>query len=214
MIVVSDTSPLSNLALVDGLFLLKEIYNTVVIPQAVAEELSNAEDEEQQIAAVLSLDWIEVRQATNLELIAGLRNDYLLDRGEAEAIALALELKADELLIDERLGRREATRLGLSITGVLGVLLIAKRRKLIPAVQQPSPSHPPRFDKCLDLRPPRLVHDGISNRGTSDGNPSRVKDFDLASFTPQTNREFYRQEDSFEIFAIPILVQGAKTIPL
>jgi uncharacterized protein len=135
MIVVSDTSPLSNLALVDGLFLLGEIYNTVVIPQAVAEELSNAKDEDQQIAAILSLDWIEVRQATNLELIAGLKNDSLLDRGEAEAIALALELKADELLIDERLGRREATRLGLSITGVLGVLLIAKRRELIPAVQ-------------------------------------------------------------------------------
>jgi uncharacterized protein len=135
MIVVSDTSPLSNLALVDGLFLLREIYNTVVIPQAVAQELSNAKDEDQHIAAVLSLDWIEVRQATNLELIAGLRNDCLLDRGEAEAIALALELKADELLIDERLGRREATRLGLSITGVLDVLLIAKRRELIPAVQ-------------------------------------------------------------------------------
>jgi hypothetical protein len=77
MIVVSDTSPLSNLALVDSLFLLREIYNTVVIPQAVAEELSNEQDEDQQIAAVLSLDWIEVRQATNLELIAGLRNDSL-----------------------------------------------------------------------------------------------------------------------------------------
>ena len=108
-IVVSDTSPLSNLALVDVLFLLKEIYNTVVIPQAVAEELSNAKDEDQRIAVVLSLDWVEVRQATNLELIAGLRNEYLLDRGEAFAIALALELNADELLIDERLGRREAT---------------------------------------------------------------------------------------------------------
>jgi predicted nucleic acid-binding protein len=46
MIVVSDTSPLSNLALVDGLFLLREIYNTVVIPQAVAKELSNAKDED------------------------------------------------------------------------------------------------------------------------------------------------------------------------
>ncbi len=135
MIVVSDTSPLSNLAIVGRLSLLREIYNTVIIPQAVAEELANARDEAQQIEAVLSLDWIEVRQATNLELIAMLRNDALLDRGEAEAIALALELNADELLIDERLGRREATLLGLSIIGVLGVLLIAKRRGLIRAVQ-------------------------------------------------------------------------------
>lgn len=135
MIIVSDTSPLSNLALVDGLFLLKEIYQTVVIPQAVADELSNAEGEDPRITAVLSLDWVEIRQSTNSDLITELRDDYLLDRGEAEAIALALELKADELLIDERLGRREATRLGLSITGVLGVLLIAKRRGLIPSVQ-------------------------------------------------------------------------------
>jgi uncharacterized protein len=135
VIIVSDTSPLSNLALVNGLFLLKEIYQSVVIPQAVAEELSNAEDEDPRITAVLSLGWVEIRQPTNLKLIAELRNDYLLDRGEAEAIALTLELDADELLIDERLGRREATRLGMPIIGVLGVLLIAKRRALIPAVQ-------------------------------------------------------------------------------
>lgn len=135
MIIISDTSPLSNLALVDCLFLLKEIYKTVVIPQAVADELSNAEGEDQRITAVLSLDWVEVRPSTNLQLIAELRNDYLLDRGEAEAIALALEINADELLIDERLGRREATRRGLSITGVLGILLVAKHRGLIPLVR-------------------------------------------------------------------------------
>lgn len=135
MIIVSDTSPLSNLAMVDGLLLLKEIYQTIVIPQAVVEELATGRDDDPRIAAVLSLDWIEVRQSSNLELIAELRNNYLLDRGEAEAIALALELNGDELLIDERLGRREAARLGLSMTGVLGVLLIAKRRGLIPLVQ-------------------------------------------------------------------------------
>ena len=67
--------------------------------------------------------------------MACLRNEYNLDIGEAEAIALALELKADELLIDERLGRREAVRLGLSITVVLGVLLIAKNRGLIAKVK-------------------------------------------------------------------------------
>lgn len=135
MIIVSDTSPLSNLAIVGYLSLLQQIYNKVIIPQGVAEELRNASDEENLIAGVLSLDWIEVIPAKNLELISILRNNHNLDRGEAEAIALALELNADELLIDERLGRREATRLGLHITGVLGILLVAKRRRLIPAVQ-------------------------------------------------------------------------------
>ena len=135
MIIISGTSPLSNLAIVGYLSLLQQIYNKVIIPQGVAEELRNASDEENLIAGVLSLDWIEVIPAKNLELISILRNNHNLDRGEAEAIALALELNADELLIDERLGRREATRLGLPITGVLGILLVAKRRRLIPAVQ-------------------------------------------------------------------------------
>jgi predicted nucleic acid-binding protein len=58
-----------------------------------------------------------------------------LDAGEANAIALALELQADDLLIDERLGRQEAVRLGLSIIGILGILLVAKKRSLIPQVQ-------------------------------------------------------------------------------
>ncbi|MFM7880500.1 MAG: DUF3368 domain-containing protein, partial [Microcystis panniformis] len=135
MIIISDTSPLSSLALVDYLSILKDIYTNVVIPQAVANELANLTEEDIRIKAIISLNWIQVKQAANLELVACLSNEYNLDLGEAEAIALALELKVDELLIDERLGRREAVRLGLSITGVLGVLLIAKNRGLIAKVQ-------------------------------------------------------------------------------
>ena len=89
MIIVSDTSPLSNLAIVGYLSLLQQIYNKVIIPQAVAEELKSASDEENLIAGVLSLDWIEVVSAKNLELISVLLNNHNLDRGEAEAIALA-----------------------------------------------------------------------------------------------------------------------------
>jgi predicted nucleic acid-binding protein len=129
------TSPLSSLALVGYLSILKDIYTDVIIPQAVANELANLTEEDIRIKAIISLNWIQVQQAANLELVACLRNEYNLDIGEAEAIALALELKADELLIDERLGRREAVRLGLSITGFLGVLLIAKNRGLISKVQ-------------------------------------------------------------------------------
>ncbi len=58
-----------------------------------------------------------------------------LHLGEAEAIALALEMKAEYLLIDEREGRTLARQLGLRITGVLGVLLRAKRRGQIEAIK-------------------------------------------------------------------------------
>ena len=135
MIIISDTSVLSNLAVIDQVSLLKAIYHEVIIPQAVADELRNAGDDFPDIQTVLSLDWIKVRQANRIETIAALENDHLLDRGEAEAIALALELKAEELLIDERLGRQEATRLGVPIIGILGILLVAKHRTLISAVQ-------------------------------------------------------------------------------
>ena len=65
-----------------------------------------------------------------------LRADLLadLDRGEAEVIALAQELHADLVVIDERLARRHAKRVGLTLTGTLGILLKAKERKLLPKV--------------------------------------------------------------------------------
>ena len=64
-----------------------------------------------------------------------MQNRAQLDPGESEAIALALEINADLLLIDERRGKTEANRLGIRITGLLGVLVDAKQRSLIPAVR-------------------------------------------------------------------------------
>ena len=135
VIVVSDTSPLSGLAIAGYLSLLEQIYDEVIIPVAVANELRRGGQDNPRITEVLALDWVEVQQPKNLALVETLQADQNLDRGESEAIALALELKADELLIDERLGRREASRLGLSITGLLGILLVAKRRGLVGAIR-------------------------------------------------------------------------------
>ncbi len=133
MIVVSDTSALSNLALVGHLWLLEAIYQTVIIPDVVASELAAASNP--TISAILRLPWIQTQSLTNSQLADQLQQERGLDAGEANAIALALELQADDLLIDERLGRQEAIQLGLSIIGILGVLLIAKQRSLISQVQ-------------------------------------------------------------------------------
>jgi len=133
MIVVSDTSALSNLALVGHLWLLEAIYQIVIIPDVVASELAAASNP--TISAILRLTWIQTQSLTNSQLADQLQQEWGLDAGEANAIALAFELQADDLLIDERLGRQEAIRLGLSIIGMLGVLLIAKQRSLILQVQ-------------------------------------------------------------------------------
>ncbi|MBD2636700.1 DUF3368 domain-containing protein [Limnothrix sp. FACHB-881] len=133
MIVVSDTSALCNLALIDHLWLLESIYQTVIIPDVVASELAVASDP--KISATLQSNWIQTQSLTDAQLANQLQQERGLDAGEANAIALALEIKADDLLIDERLGRQEAVRLGLSIIGILGILLVAKQKKLITRVQ-------------------------------------------------------------------------------
>lgn len=133
MIVVSDTSALSNLAIVNHLWVLEAIYQTVIIPDVVASELAAASNP--IISAILKLGWIYTQSLSNSQLADQLQQERGLDAGEANAIALALELQADDLLIDERLGRQEAVRLGLSIVGILGILLVAKQKSLIPQVQ-------------------------------------------------------------------------------
>ncbi|NEO00845.1 MAG: DUF3368 domain-containing protein [Moorea sp. SIO3I7] len=135
MIVISDTSAITNLAAIQHLQLLPQLYNQVIIPEAVYRELADIDPPVPGTLEVQSASWLEVRQVVNSEVVEHLQSEVSLDPGESEAIALALELNADLLLIDERRGRAEADRLGLRITGLLGILVEAKHQNLIVAVK-------------------------------------------------------------------------------
>lgn len=132
MIVISDTSPITNLAAIGQLDLLRQLYQKVSIPAAVYRELTAAGGNHPG-AIVQSLDWIEAQDVTNRLLVTALRIE--LDEGEAEAITLAKETAADLLLLDERRGRLVAGRFGLRVIGLLGVLIAAKQNGLIPEVK-------------------------------------------------------------------------------
>jgi predicted nucleic acid-binding protein len=133
MIVVSNTSPISNLAAIGQLELLEQLYGNIIIPPAVYQELINSGDTDPATLAVQTLDWIQTQPISDRVLLETLQTN--LDPGEAEAITLAVEINAERLIIDERRGRNEAMRLGLQVTGLLGIVLAAKQQGLIPLVQ-------------------------------------------------------------------------------
>jgi len=126
MIVVSNSSPLVSLCAIGRLELLRNLYGTISIPRAVHYEVAVQGSGRPGAAEVQTFDWITSRDVGNPNLATALQGK--LDHGEAEAIALALELQADLLLMDERLGRIEAARFGLRFIGTLGVLIEAKAR--------------------------------------------------------------------------------------
>ncbi|HKZ70543.1 MAG TPA: DUF3368 domain-containing protein [Anaerolineales bacterium] len=136
MLVVSNTSPILNLAIVRRLDLLRLQFETVLIPPAVREELRL--DSElpgvSEAQAALQSGWLRESAPSNTTLVQTLSLE--LDGGEAAAIALALEIKPEFILMDETEGRAKAVALGLRPVGILGVLLRAKRDGQIDSVKE------------------------------------------------------------------------------
>lgn len=132
MIVVSNTSPITNLAAIQQLELLHLLYTQIYIPDGVWSELGANDQIWPGHNEVRDADWIIQRKVTNEPLVTALM--LQLDRGEAETIALALELNSKLVIMDETYGRRIAERYNLPVIGVLGILLEAKHRKMINAV--------------------------------------------------------------------------------
>ena len=113
---VSNTSPVLNLAIVGRLSLLRKQFREIMIPPAVLEELRVGEDlpGSQNVREAIDGGWLRVKEMKDRPLVQVLERD--LDRGEAEAIALALKVKAEWVLLDEREARKIAKDLGLKVT--------------------------------------------------------------------------------------------------
>jgi len=123
--VVADTSPLIALHQLGRLSLLQRIFGEIYIPPAVARELS---------PGVPDLpSWIVVRGLAQPIASEILRAS--LGAGESEAMSLALEVKAELLIVDDRPARRLALNLGISVAGTAGILLRAKQLGFVPEVR-------------------------------------------------------------------------------
>jgi predicted nucleic acid-binding protein len=127
MIVVSDASPVNLLVRIGYIDVLPMLFESVIMPPAVASELSHSSTPEVVRTWMAEHHvWLTIRAPLKIDPTLELE-----DPGEVEAISLALELKADLLLADDRKARRVASQHGLVITGAVGVLELASARNLL-----------------------------------------------------------------------------------
>jgi len=129
-VIVSNASPLIVLLKINKLSILKELFEKIIIPEAVYKEITAKEPDK------LIFDktgWIKTRSVTNIEMTTLL--EKLVNTGEAEAIVLAKELKIT-LLIDDAKARKYAMLLNIELIGTLGLLKIAKKNGLVQSVRK------------------------------------------------------------------------------
>ena len=133
MIVVSDTSCISNLYQIGQLNLLTKLFREILIPPNVFNEFNNFHSG--NLVNELEQYCIQIHSVNNNHLTNEIKATGL-DAGEAEAIALSIELKPAFLLIDEKEGKDVAKQYGINTIGILGVILLAKDKQLIENAKQ------------------------------------------------------------------------------
>jgi hypothetical protein len=133
MSIVSNASLLINLSRIGKLDLLRDLYDEVIIPEGVWHEVVVEGVGQPGAETIGSAIWIKKRAVKNRELVQALQQE--LDAGEAEAIALSLEIRAELLLMDEHLGREVARHFGLRYSGLIGVLIEAKHKGFIKTIK-------------------------------------------------------------------------------
>ena len=131
MIVIADTTPIITLMKLQRLDLLEKLFDTVLVPNAVYEELVSNSNYLTEAKMVVECPFLKRLEISDRQSIKILREVVGLDAGESEAIALAEEKHADLLIIDERKGRRVAKQMKLKIIGTIGILLQAFDCKIL-----------------------------------------------------------------------------------
>jgi predicted nucleic acid-binding protein len=130
--VAADASPLIGLATAGALPLLRELFGTVTISRLVKEEVTGHAQRPgaRELDAAMREGWVRVAPAppATWELKG-------LDSGEASTLALAAEQEGALVLMDDAQGRAQAAALGLEVLDLAGVLLAAKRARLVTAVR-------------------------------------------------------------------------------
>jgi predicted nucleic acid-binding protein len=139
--VISNTSPVFYLHRLRSLDLLRKLYQRIIVPEAVVDELKAGRDQGEDVPEVAEYDWIEVRSVRVPELIRLITD---LGAGEAQVLALALEEPGSLVILDDRLARQIAKLQNIRMTGTAGVILKAKQEGYVSAVA-------PLLEKLLQL---------------------------------------------------------------
>ena len=129
---ICDTSTIQYLHQLNLLHILPALAEDVFLPSAVSEELSIGREAGVNLPDITELDWVKIKIPISVSALP-LIND--LGSGEAEVLVLALEMKNCVMVLDDALARRIAEMLNLPFTGTLGVLLDAKKAKLITEIK-------------------------------------------------------------------------------
>ena len=140
MIIISDTSCISALVRIGRLELLRDVFEQIVIPKKVHEELLKLDDFGIDTSIFAAQNWIRILQPQPSPILKTLLSE--LDEGEAHAIALGLELHADVFLTDDMLARKAAETHHFTVIGIGGILIRAKKAGFIIEVK-------PMLDKII-----------------------------------------------------------------
>lgn len=136
MQIVSNTTPISELYKIGQLELLQRVYNRILIPEAVLQELQRARTLPRLGRAVEQTGWIEIHALRHPDKIQEMLSRYSsIDAGEAAAIILAQELGANRIIMDDKRARQVAQAEGLAVIGTVGVVLLAHRLRRVTTPQ-------------------------------------------------------------------------------